>query len=423
MAKQESIINLPTLDDFTETSLLKQEEVSKITTSTESSKEDSEKSLKTTENEIPVSKATKPDKKQSSTAKSSTSKSGDKSVQDKVADKNSRAADPEPIEISDVDYKALTLKADDDLDSLTDEERDILIQKGYLEEEGATASFWDDVSKIHGLELEVDFGDVDPESPEGAALRDQVLVNKTVEDYLEYLKTNFPKAYKFLEHESNGGDINELFNVSKTDYSKIELKPENAEQQRKILVDYYKAKGFDEKRATRMMEADEDSEEGLFAAAKIALAEQLTAQQEQEAKVLETAKAQQAEIEARNNQFRGVVKQIAESGQVGNFNLDKKDKDEFYRFAMSNIYSNGKDGYQVVLPINQESLVPVLQQLLFAYKDGDLSAFVKREAQTQNVRKLKRKLQQESNKSSGQDDNTQSTVKKLPTFDVFTVNN
>jgi hypothetical protein len=426
MAKQTSdVSNLPTLDDFTESSLLTQDDIKPAAAANADDDDDDGKANPDVSKDkgaaapkkTDTAKATKAD------AVDETKKKAAKKDEKAEAAKAGAKADDAPKDsLTEAQYKALTAKADKDVDSLTEEEKTILINRGYLEEDAPATSFWDDVAKVHGLEIEVDFGDVDPESPQGAALRDQALVDKTVQDYLEYLKTNYPKAYKFLEHESNGGDINELFDVNKVDYSKVELKPENAEQQRKILVDYYKAKGFDEKRATRMMEADEDSEEGLFAAAKIALAEQQAMQKAEEAKVMQAAQERKAQVEARNNQFRGVVKQITEAGQIGNFVIqDKKEKEEFFRFAMGNIYSNGKDGYQVVLPITNETLTPVLQQLLFAYKEGDLSEFVKREAQTQNVRRLKRKVQQATNNSGGQEDNTQSQVKKLPTFDAFTV--
>lgn len=418
-----NVDNLPTLDDFTEKSLLTQEDVKKQADAAAAAQTINNGAAAATTDTAATSKAG------DTTVKKGTKKTDTPGADDaaaKAAAEKKAADDKADVAatITPEALAALKAKADADVNSLTPEEQDILIKDGYLMEEEDKTTFWKDVEKIHGIELgDIDFGDVAPDSPEGAAIRDQVLVNKTVADYVEYLKENFPNSYKFLEHESNGGDVNELFNVVKTDYSKIELKADDVDTQKKVLTEFYKSKGFDEKRVARMVEADEDSPEGLLAAAKEALTAQQAAQKAAEEQVKQATAARQQAIEARNNQFRESVKKITDAGTIGNFGItDKKEKEEFYRFAMSNIYSDGKEGYQVVLPIDDTTLMPVLQQLLFAYKKGDLSSYVARTAATQNVKRLVRRVSQDPTKSSSQETNTQANVKKLPTMDAFMAN-
>ncbi len=401
--------NLPTLDDFTESSLLSS---AKEIKDAEAAKAGDDDAAAATGGDIVTGTG------KAKPAKPAAAKPVDPAKPAKPADAG------KPAEIQQLTPEALKVlqdKADTDISTLTEEEAQILIKAGYLEDENAVKeTIWDDVAKINGIKLDVDFGTADPESAEGIALRDQVLMDHTVDNYLEYLKTNFPQSYKLLEHESKGGDINELFNVTAVDYSKIALKEADVDLQKQILTEFYKAKGFDEKRVTRMIEADEDSAEGLFAAAKEALTSQQAFQKQQEQAVIAQTQAKQEAIAARDEQVRGVIRSMAESGQIGNFSIaDKKDRAEFYKFALSNVFSDGKEGYQVVLPVNDKTLVPVMQQLLFTYKNGDLTEFVKRTAATENVRKLKRKVAQDTSKAAGQEDNTQSTVKKLPTMDVF----
>lgn len=429
MAK-DSFDTLPTLEDFTEKSL--GSAAADFKAAAEATKNaDAAKAGTKTPEELEAEKTAAEAKAKADTEKAEKEKA-DKAKADADPNKAAKAkakADADAAkkkaadEITEEAFTALKAKADEDLESLTEEEKDVLIQKGYLEEEKeATDNFWKDVEKIHGIKVEVDFGKVDPESPEGAALRDRALVDSTVADYLEYLKNSFPKSYKLLEHEANGGDIQELFQTSKTDYSKIDLKEDNKEQQKSILTDFYKAKGFDEKRIIRLLEADEDSEEGLFTVAKAALEDQKAKQVASEQAIIEKAKAAKAAKEDRDQQFTKVIRQIADSGKIGDFEItDKKDKEGFYKFLLANTYSDNKEGYQVVLPINQESLNSVLQQMLFAYKKGDVSAYVKRAADTARVRKLKRKVDQHQDKASSQETNTQVDVNKLPTLDVFSV--
>lgn len=412
MAKQiTDASTLPTLEDFTEQSLLSSDAVKAA-----AAKAAADSNGDAVTNKLSVDNgavAVLEKKKADDAASAAASKAGGTKPK-------KQAAEQTTSEISEADLTALKAKADADLTKLTEEEAQILIKAGYLEDENEVReTIWDEVAKINGINLDVDFGDVDPESAEGIAIRDQVLVDHTVDNYLEYLKNNFPESYRLLEHESNGGDIKELFNARATDYNKINLKQDDVDLQKQILTDFYKAKGFDDKRIVRMIEADEDSPEGLFAAAKEALVTQQTAQKQKEEQIVLATQQQQKAKAARDQQVRDIVQEITNSGQIGNFQLAPKDKQAFYDFALNNVFSDGKDGYQVVLPINDKTLVPVLQQLLFTYKNGDLSEFVKREAATANVRKLKRRVLQDTSKASSVENTTQSSVKKLPTLEAF----
>jgi hypothetical protein len=323
-------------------------------------------------------------------------------------------------ELTPEETEALIKKAEEKPETLSPEERKYLLDKKLFEE---TTNFWEDVEKEHGIKVEVDFGDVDPESPKGAALRDQALIDMAVAGQLEYLKNTFPDAYQILEHVSNGGKITDIIKPEETDFTKVTLDKDNKEAQKDLLLNFYKGKGFDAKRAQRMVEADEDSAEGLFAVAQDALKQLSTAQTERIKAVVEQQKAEKAEVEKRNTALKNTVKQITDSGKLGDFTiLSPKDKADFYQFAVKNIYSDGGNGYQVVLPINEKSMIPVLQQLFFGFKEGKLDEFVKREAQTQQVKKLQRRVSQSSFKTGGQEGDGAAAAgqtKALPTFDIF----
>jgi hypothetical protein len=413
MAKQATdSTNLPTLEDFTEKSLLNSADAGNGKGDAATSKKDAADTSGAGAAAAAPAAGGK-DKKADPPAAAT-----DK---DKGSEKDKGAAAGKAAEITPEALTALKAKADADINSLTPEEAAVLIKDGYLEDENAPKeTIWDDVKKINGIDLDIDFGDVDPESAEGIAIRDQALQDHTVDNYLQYLRTNFPKSFRLLEHESNGGDINELFNVTSTDYSKIELKAEDVDTQKRVLTEFYKAKGFDDKRITRMIEADEDAKEGLLAAAQDALASLKNTQKQKEEQVLLATKQKQEATTARDNQVRGIIKSITDAGKIGNFALTGKDKEEFYKYALSNVFSDGKEGYQVVLPINDKTLVPVLQQLLFSFKNGDLTEFVERKAADQNVRKLKRRVAQDASKAGAAAEDTTTKGKKLPTLDVFT---
>lgn len=410
---------LPTLDDFQESSLLSKSQLeadnaaAEAEAEAEKAKNDAAEKAKTT-----VSSA---DAKLTAAQEAEAKKKAEADAE-AVRKTAAEATKEKNKQISKEALEALIAKADKDVDSLTDEEAQILIDNDILEEK-QTSTFWEDVNKVNGLDLQVDFGDVDPESVQGAAIRDKALIDNTLVNYIEHLKTNYPESYKLLEHEANGGKITDLLPVDRTDYLRIELKEDDVETQKEVLADFYRSKGFDDKRIIRLIEADEDSKEGLFEAAKGALTEQQAAQKAQEAKIIAETKQKAEAAKARDNSFKSVMKEITEAGKIGEFEIkDKKQKAEFYNYLLSNTYFNDKTGnYQVVLPITQETLTPVMQQMLFSYKGGKLDEFVKRAAETKLVRKLQKKVSQDTNKTSSQENNTQIGVKKLPTLDVFTV--
>lgn len=410
------VSTLPTLDDFQESSLLSKSQMATENAATKAAEEAEQAKV------AAETKAAEEAKKAGVEDPAIKAAADKKKVDEEAATAKAAEDKEKNKQISKEDLDALTAKADKDIDSLTEEEVKILIDNDVLEEKQAS-TFWEDVNKVNGLDLDLDFGDVDPESVQGAAIRDKALIDNTLTNYIEHLKNNFPESYKLMEHEANGGKVTDLLPTDRVDYLKIELKEDDKDLQKEVLEDFYKSKGFDDKRIKRLIEADEDSEEGLFGAAKGALTEQQAAQKTHEAKIIAETKQKSEAAKQRDNQFKGVIKEITEAGKIGDFEIkDKKQKSEFYNYLLSNTYFNDKTGnYQVVLPITQESLTPVLQQMLFSYKGGKLDDFVKRAAETKLVRKLQKKVSQDTNKQSTQDNNTQLGVKKLPTLDVFTV--
>jgi len=415
MAKEQTtdVNSLPTLDDFTEVGLLTKQKVEASNSITKTQAElQNEAKLQEEKNKLEIENKAKQDQL-------------DKAKQDQAKleeeKKRTEAAAKTTVTLDANQEAALIDKAEKTPETLTEEEKDYLIAKGLFEEPG---SFWEDVQKIHGIQVEVDYKNVDPESPEGAALRDQALFIKAQKEQLQYLQDTYPKAYQVLEHIANGGQLEDLVNADQVDFSKVVLDKDNKEAQKALLTDYYLSKGFDQKRATRMVEADEDSKEGLLEVANAALKELQKAQEDNQKIVLAEAKAKKEAQDKRNIQFKAAIKQVTDAGKLGDFTiLNKADREAFYQHAIKNIYSDGKDGYQIVLPVNDKSLIPVLQQLFFGFKEGKLDDFVKKEAQTQMVRKLQRRVSQATVTTASQDAAAIAAANKakaLPTFDVFT---
>lgn len=282
------------------------------------------------------------------------------------------------------------------------------------------SEFYQAVTNLHGIELEVDYGDVDPLSPEGVALREQNLAEVAIASQMEFLKENYPRAYRILEHESRGGSVEDLYKQGFVDYEKIQLKEDDTEQQKKILHDWYADKGISEHKITRLLEDDEDAEGGLFKAAEDILKKRQQAQKDRETQVLDKQKQQAALQKQRDEQMRGVVSEMTSSGKIGNFQIVKADQEAFYDYALTNIKRDGQ-GYSLVVPITDKNIGAVLQQAYFSFKNGDLSKLVETKAKTENTRRLKLNVKPSRKKPKGEE----APKPKAPeerTLEDFTVN-
>jgi hypothetical protein len=253
--------------------------------------------------------------------------------------------------------------------------------------------FWQEVSKITGVELEVEYGEIDPLSPQGVAMREKALGEKVIDDFLGRLEEEYPAVYQALQYAHAGGDVRELYQEDK-DYSKIVIQDDDEDHAKLVLSDYYQRKGFNEARAKRMIAADGESEEGLVATAKAALAEMVEEQTaDRQSKLEEKQRAAQAQRQA-DQKFLTSISSLIESGKLDSFRIpDKKEAAQFMQHLRGSIQRDGQGGYLLVTPVDSTKLEKQLQAEYFKFKGGDLSKLITVKAETENTKKLRLRLQ------------------------------
>lgn len=288
----------------------------------------------------------------------------------------------------------------------------------YKDKAEEEEDIWEAVEAFTGKTVEVEYGEVDPSSVEGIAVRDEAIRKQTQESVFEYLEKTFPEPYKILQHYANGGELKDFYQTRSVDYSKVEIKEDNEDQQKAFLLDYYmNVKGLDKIKAEKIIELD--TEQDLYKTATSALKELQEDQKEQEEEILQ----QQAEIkkqqDQKDKQFIEALSSYTDSGKIGEFMIPEKEREEFNKSILQNIQRDGNGGYVYVLPVANQSIEQVLQQAYFGYKKGDIAKLVDRKAKTQNVAKLKLQIkkQRENLKSNVKEI---SKRKSLPTFDDLT---
>jgi hypothetical protein len=284
--------------------------------------------------------------------------------------------------------------------------------------------FFAEVEKLTGTELDVDYGETDPLSPQGVALREAAVKEDALDGFLAEIEEKFPQAFRALKHAYNGGDIAELFTKTLTrDYSTVKIEEKDEDLAKEILKEYYKSKGVkSDAKITKLIETDEDSETGIVGEAKTALEEMKAEQAEANNKVVEEQEKRASESKKRDQVLIAAVDEVLEARQLNSFKIsDRAEATQFKQFVLGNIRRAPDGKYDLVTPVDQSNLEKVLQYQYFQFKKGDLSKIIQQKATTENVKRLKLRLKNEQaviKKNTDQEDKgTQARTLKTYTVD------
>jgi len=390
MAKKTKEEQPLSFDDFTASDdfFLEEEELEE-----EEVEEEEEEQVEEEEEETPKPKAKK--KEKSSKKDSESEEESEEEEEEKPKKKSKKAAPKEKEE-----------ELEEEAEEVEEEEQ----EEEEIDPETAT-KFFEEVEKITGQQLNVDYKDVDPLSPQGVAMREAALKEAVVDNFLEELSNKFPQVYRALEHANNGGNPADLFTqTTARDYSKVELKEGDDTLAKEILREYYKSRGVkSDEKINKLIEADEDSTGGLIAEAKNALSELTEEQEEEKAEILENQRRKAEEEKKRDNILVTAIDEVLETRKLGSFKIvDRAEAKAFREFVHSNLRRAG-DKYQLATTIDPSNLESILQYQFFQFKKGDLTKIVQQTAASKNAEKLRLKIKGEqgkTKKTTGGGDNT-----------------
>lgn len=340
----------------------------------------------------------------------------DKKVKDKAKTKDSEEEESEEEEVTEP-VKEKEPKKDKPSDKEKDKEE---------EEEEPTddaGEFFSKVATITGNDLDVDYGETDPLSPEGVALYSNAVRTQALESFLEEIETKYPKVFKALEHANAGGDPAELFKITASrDYSKVTIGETDEALARQILTEYYKSKGIsNEAKIAKWIEGDEDSEQGLVGAANEYLKELQASQKASEDEIVAKQKVSRQEESKKDGLLLSAIDDVVGSGKLGSFKFaSKQEQIDFKKYVTSTAKirktSDGK--YEFATAIDPQNLEKILQYQFFEWKKGELDKFITVKASSQNAAKLRLKVAEETaaNKGKSSGGKEKETKPSLKTF-------
>ena len=246
-----------------------------------------------------------------------------------------------------------------------------------------------------GYEIEEEFED----TTEGLTKLTQTISEKLAVETLDNLFERFPTVQKHLEYVQQGGDPNEFMRAftPETDYSNIQIKEDDTTSQKRVLTDYFTARGTEKDFIGDMLESYEDKGtlKDKAEAARKALAD---AQATQRQATLEQQREQHERSRQDTEQMWGNVNTlISESDNLSGIPISQREKGKFFDYISKPVDSNGAT--QRDLDFNGAGLDQKLAVDFLMFKGFDIDKFIGKKATTKAAKSLKAKLESNSKKA------------------------
>ena len=253
-----------------------------------------------------------------------------------------------------------------------------------------SAALYEEVAKITGEPVEVDFGEVDPLSAEGVAMRDKVIREQGALDFEAYLKQTDPRAYAYMLHRDAGGDDESFFAKKTFVLPDEETFKSDIEAQKSIIIQDLIDRGIEPEIADAQV-TNYIKNNLLTEKATAAYTAKKDAQVQQLAQIEEERRKDQDQLSQAVNELAGTIAKNINEGSI-RFVIPDTKKAAFNTFVRENLrYDAGK--FYLTTEINSENAKEVLEGQFFQFSKGDLSAIVARQAKTQTVQRLRSAVQ------------------------------
>lgn len=255
-----------------------------------------------------------------------------------------------------------------------------------------TVAFWTDVDTLRGEKLGVDFGDIDPLSPEGILIYEKAVRDNEMQTFDGYMEKVHPKVYAMMEHVLNGGKYEDFLEKVGSAFSlPSEQELENSQElQKQVLEMNLRAKGLDDKKVDALIKASVAGD-SLEEDSKVALKEE---QDKDVAKVKAARDATQQVTSLRDQNIKEMsdfIQDVVNTGEVGGLVIPEKDRAGFAQELRKSIrYADGK--FMMTTELTQENVDAIFRKEFFGYKGGKLKELVEKQARTENTNRLRRSV-------------------------------
>jgi hypothetical protein len=323
----------------------------------------------------------------------------------------SEGTGPSLADLTDPNYVAPVPPADPVNDSPTTDSTDptdekdndnVEIDDDNVEVDDEAISFWETVSGITGNTYDIDYGETDPISPEGVAIRESFVAETASRNFEDHLKNTHPKGYAYLLHLEAGGSDEEFFKQSTpTLPERKSFETDITAQSYTVLNDLIN-RGVDEEIA--QAQVDKYIKDNTITERAITIYSAYEEAQRNQLKNIEAYNKQQQDLYNQNvNTLLSKIDATLQSDNLKYIVPEKKQQD-FKKFVQDNIrYSEGN--FYVTQQIEDAKMGPLMEQLLFQFNGGNLNGLIEKKARTLTTQRLKTAVskdrQVQNNKGEG----------------------
>lgn len=256
----------------------------------------------------------------------------------------------------------------------------------YVEPE--PPNFWEEVEKHTGKPVKVEYPEgVEPDTVEGAAIREQAVREAAIDEWEENLKRDDPRGFAYLLHRANGGNDESFLGGDKG----ITLPTREAvEASVDIQTNLFKNDLLNKGVEPEVVEA------------ALASAIKKNELKDKSLKLydgIQTAQTKQlADATERNRQetlrIDGIIKQTTTKIEKVipelSFVVPEADKKAFQAFIEDNTqYNKHENKFYIIQPLDIDNPKGQLESLFFQFKKGDLSKIIQQKVATQAAQKLR----------------------------------
>lgn len=258
------------------------------------------------------------------------------------------------------------------------------------EDKSSTKSVWEQVDEMTGRPVEVDYeaeGIKDPTSPEGVALREEVIREQTIAEYEQVMKEKAPRAYELMIHLAQGGKEEDFFAPENEDFSRITVKKDDLAGAERVYRKALVLKGNAPDEIDALVQTAKDNSK-LYDKAKAELEAlqqgqaERTTRNEQRIRALEKKKVEDMDK-------MGTTLETKIKSGFGGIQVPILERQKFLAQLGSSITYDGRGNFLLVKEVKAENIDNVLKTEYFGFKNGDLKTVADNLAKTKNAIKIK----------------------------------
>lgn len=248
----------------------------------------------------------------------------------------------------------------------------------------AQLEFFEEVNRIRGIDVKVEYGDIKPNSAEGIALRDRAIEEAALARYEQELAQRDPRAAAYMLHRMNGGSDEEFFSRKSLSLPDYDVFRDSVDLQKQVYRNDLINKGLDASKAEALVElAVKDNT--LLSEADAAYRRQSDADARELDRLAKAAADEAKAWQTQVNNMDTMLNTTIKSKDLKVIIPDAEQK-EFNNYVRDLIQHDGKDFY-VAQKLDPAQMATIIEALYVQFKKGDLSAIIARKANTLTVKR------------------------------------